>query len=63
MSDTLMIITMASVFVGFLCVGGAFAGFMYKKSKLLIIALLVIALLLVTAVPVTIAVLFGTTVS
>ncbi|QGU08615.1 hypothetical protein COCCU_13625 [Corynebacterium occultum] len=55
-----MIITMASVFIGFLCTGGAFAAFMYKKSKVLITALLIIALLLVTVVPVTIAVTVAT---
>lgn len=52
---------MASVFVGFLCTGGAYAAFMYKKSKVLITALLIVALILVTVVPVTIAVVFGTT--
>lgn len=51
---------MASVFIGFLCTGGAFAAFMYKKSKVLITALLIIALLLVTVVPVTIAVTVAT---
>lgn len=56
-----MIITMASVFVGFLCVAGAFAGFMYKKSKAMIIALLLLALVLVTVIPVVIAVFFATT--
>lgn len=60
MSDVLLI-TMISVFVGFLCTGGAFAGFMYKKSKALIISLLIAALILVTVVPVILAVLFGTT--
>ncbi|MGP6174124.1 hypothetical protein [Corynebacterium sp. A21] len=60
MSDLTMIITMASVFIGFLCTGGAFAAFMYKKSKILVAVLLLIALVLVTIIPVTIAVFFAT---
>lgn len=60
MSDVLLI-TMISVFVGFLCTGAAFASFMYKKSKALVISLLIAALILVTVVPVILAVLFGTT--
>lgn len=60
MTDVVLI-TMASVFVGFLCTGGAYAAFMYKKSKVLIGGLLILALILVTVVPVAIAVVFGTT--
>lgn len=60
MTDVVLI-TMASVFVGFLCTGGAFAAFMYKKSKALVVGLLILALLLVTVIPVAIAVIFGTT--
>lgn len=60
MTDVL-IITMASVFVGFLCTGGAFAAFMNKKSTAWVVGLLILALILVTVVPVTIAVVFGTT--
>lgn len=55
-----MIITMASVFIGFLCTGGAFAAFMYQKSKILVTVLLLMALVLVTIIPVTIAVFFAT---
>lgn len=51
---------MASVFIGFLCTGAAYAAFMYKKSKVLVTALLLIALALVTVVPVAVAVMVGT---
>ena len=33
MSNTALIVTMVSVFIGFLLFGGSFASFMYKKSK------------------------------
>lgn len=57
---TTMLLTMGSVFLGFLCTGAAFAAFMYKKSKVMVLILLIIALVLVTVVPVVMAVVFGT---
>lgn len=63
MNTTVLIITMASVFLGFLFFGGAFASFMYKKSQALIWTLFAIAIVLITIVPVTIAVFWGTTLS
>lgn len=52
---------MASVFIGFLFFGGAFASFMYKKSNAQIWTLFSIAIVLITIIPVTIAVFWGTT--
>lgn len=63
MSTTVLLITMASVFLGFLFFGGAFASFMYQKSNKLIWTLFAIALVLITIIPVTIAVFWGTTLS
>ncbi len=61
MSNTVLLITMASVFIGFLFFGGAFASFMYKKSNAQIWTLFSIAIVLITIIPVTIAVFWGTT--
>ena len=63
MNDTVLIITMASVFVGFLFFGGAFASFMYKKPQRLIWTLFTIAIVLITVIPLGIAVFWGTTLS
>ena len=63
MSNTVLIITMASVCIGFLFFGGAFASFMYKKPQAQIWALFAIAIVLITIIPVTIAVFWGTTLS
>lgn len=60
MSNTAMIITMASVFLGFLCFGGSFASFMYKKRPAQIWGLFVAAIVLITVIPVTIAVFWAT---
>ncbi|MDK8451533.1 hypothetical protein [Corynebacterium mastitidis] len=59
MSGALMLVTMASVFCGFLCILGAFASFMYKKPAALTWALGGAALVLVTVIPVVIAVLYA----
>ncbi|AGT06681.1 putative membrane protein [Corynebacterium glutamicum MB001] len=61
MSTTVLLVTMVSVFVGFLCFGGAFASFMYKKSNKQIWTLFSIAIVLITVIPVTIAVFWATT--
>lgn len=60
MSTTVLLVTMVSVFVGFLCFG-AFASFMYKKSNKQIWTLFSIAIVLITVIPVTIAVFWATT--
>ncbi|AKK07290.1 hypothetical protein CMUST_15005 [Corynebacterium mustelae] len=54
--DGTTILTMASVFAGFLCFGGSFASFMYKKSPKLIWGLFSVAILLITVIPVVLAV-------
>lgn len=51
-----MILTMASVFVGFLLFGAAFYGFMYKWPQRRIWALALGALVMATVIPVVIAV-------
>ncbi|ALC07024.1 putative membrane protein [Corynebacterium deserti GIMN1.010] len=61
MSSTILFITMASVFIGFLFFGGAFASFMYKKSNVQIWTLFTIAIVLITVIPVTIAVFWAST--
>ncbi|WP_080792016.1 hypothetical protein [Corynebacterium pacaense] len=60
MSTTVMIITMSSVFIGFLFFGGAFASFMYKKPQAQIWTLFSVAIVLITVIPVVIAVGWGT---
>ncbi|BAU97328.1 hypothetical protein N24_3066 [Corynebacterium suranareeae] len=52
---------MASVFLGFLFFGGAFASFMYKKSNRQIWTLFSVAIVLITVIPVIIAVFWATT--
>ncbi|WPF66094.1 MULTISPECIES: hypothetical protein [unclassified Corynebacterium] len=59
MSTAWLLVTMISVFVGFLCILGAFASFMYKKPVALTWALGGAALVLVTVIPVTIAVFYA----
>ncbi|MFP7365463.1 hypothetical protein SFC07_06775 [Corynebacterium callunae] len=56
MSTTVLLVTMASVFLGFLFFGGSFASFMYKKSNVQIWSLFCIAIVLITIIPVIIAV-------
>ncbi|MCF4007691.1 hypothetical protein L1O03_11005 [Corynebacterium uropygiale] len=50
-----VILTMVSVFLGFLCILGAFWGFMRGKRRSLLIILGLMALFFVTVVPVTVA--------
>lgn len=54
-----MILTMASVFVGFLLFGGAFAGYMYKWPQRRVWALAIGAFVMATVVPVVIALSFA----
>ncbi|WP_096459187.1 hypothetical protein [Corynebacterium suranareeae] len=61
MSTTVLLVTMASVFLGFLFFGGAFASFMYKKSNRQIWTLFSVAIVLITVIPVIIAVFWATT--
>lgn len=58
---TATLVAIVCVFIGFLCIAGAFVGFMYKKSPVLVGGLLVAALVLVTVIPVILAVVLGTT--
>lgn len=57
----MLLVTMASVFLGFLFFGGAFASFMYKKSNRQIWTLFSVAIVLITVIPVIIAVFWATT--
>ena len=60
MSNMSMIVTISSVFLGFLCFGGSFASFMYKKRSVQIWGLFIAAIILITVIPVTIAVFWAT---
>ncbi|MDO4684917.1 MAG: hypothetical protein Q4A92_00060 [Corynebacterium sp.] len=60
MSNTAMWVTIASVFIGFLCFGGSFASFMYKKRPVQIWGLFITAVFFITVIPVTIAVFWAT---
>lgn len=57
----MMVVTMASVFTGFLLFGGAFASYMYRKPRALTIGLFVASLCLITLVPVILAVFYAAT--
>lgn len=60
MSNIALIVTMASVLIGFLFFGGSFASFSYGKSKKVVWTLFAIAIVFITIVPVTVAVFFAT---
>ncbi|APT85714.1 hypothetical protein [Corynebacterium aquilae] len=60
MSNTALIVTIVSVFLGFACFTGSFASFMYKKPKTLTWGLMVAAIILITLIPTTIAIFFAT---
>ena len=60
MSSGAMIVTMSSVFIGFLCFGGSFASFVYKKSPWLVWTLFCMAVFFITVIPVIIAVFWAT---
>lgn len=58
--DLWMLLTMVSVGIGFLLFGGSFAAFMYGRPRSLVWGLALGALVLCTIIPVTLAVLLGT---
>ncbi|MBF4552595.1 hypothetical protein [Corynebacterium suicordis] len=60
MSETAMIVTMGSVFIGFVLFGSSYAAFSYKKPRALVWGLFAVAILFLTVVPVTVAVFFAT---
>lgn len=51
-----MIFTMASVMIGFLFMGAAFACFSYKKPQKLVWSLFVCAIIFLTLIPVSLAI-------
>ncbi|QFQ03402.1 hypothetical protein CUROG_10350 [Corynebacterium urogenitale] len=51
-----MILTMASVLLGFMFFGGSFAAFSYHKPKSLVWTLFGIAIVFITIVPVSLAI-------
>lgn len=56
-----MLLTMGSVFLGFLFFGGAFASYMYQKPAKLTWSLFAVAIVLITFIPVIIAVFYAST--
>ncbi|AHW65625.1 hypothetical protein [Corynebacterium glyciniphilum] len=60
MSSTELLITMGSVFIGFLLFGGSFASFMAKRRPAVIWSLFGAAIVFITVVPVIVAVFWGT---
>ncbi|RNE48073.1 hypothetical protein [Corynebacterium alimapuense] len=54
------VLGIASIFIGFLCIAGAFASYMYKKPVALSVVLGIAALIFVTVLPVFLAVFFAT---
>lgn len=60
MSDTALIVTMASVFTGFACFTGSFLSFRLGKSPWLTWGLMAAAIVLITVIPTTIAIFWAT---
>lgn len=60
MSSTELLVTMASVFIGFLLFGGSFYSFMTKRRPAQIWGLFVAAIVFITLVPVVVAVFWAT---
>ncbi|MGO1990939.1 MAG: hypothetical protein ACTH2Y_03820 [Corynebacterium sp.] len=60
MSSIELLVTMASVFIGFLLFGGSFASFMAKKPPRQIWGLFIVAILFITVIPVVVAVFWAT---
>ncbi|MBP3088222.1 hypothetical protein EML15_03540 [Corynebacterium sp. sy017] len=56
MVDEVVLWTIASVFIGFLCFGSSFACFMYKKSQVLVWSLFGVAVVFIALIPVCLAV-------
>lgn len=59
--STPTLIGIASIAIGFLCIAGAFAAYMYKKPVGISIGLGVLAFFCVTVIPVFLAVFYATT--
>lgn len=60
MSSAELLITMGSVFIGFLLFGASFASFMAKKPPKLVWSLFAVAIIFITLIPVIIAVFWAT---
>lgn len=60
MSSTELLVTMASVFIGFLFFGGSFASFMAKRRPAVIWGLFATAIIFITVIPVIVAVFWAT---
>ncbi|MBI8999871.1 hypothetical protein M0E87_03395 [Corynebacterium sp. CCM 9185] len=60
MDNTAVIITMASVFIGFLLFGGSYASFSYRRSPKLTWTLFTFAIFFITVIPTVIAVFWAT---
>lgn len=60
MSDVGLIITMVSVFIGFLVLGGSFKSFMDGRPQRLVWSLFTVAVVCITVVPVIIGVFWAT---
>ncbi|MDU0479428.1 hypothetical protein QVA66_09275 [Staphylococcus chromogenes] len=60
MSTLELMIMMGSVLIGFLCMMGGFASFMYKKSLAQVWTLVALAFFFLTLIPVCLAIGWGT---
>ncbi|MEJ5928571.1 hypothetical protein WG915_08060 [Corynebacterium sp. H128] len=61
MSNTEMFLMVGEIFIGFLCMMGAFASFMYRKSMRQVWILVACAFFFLTVLPVAQAIGWGTT--
>ena len=59
-SNAALLVTMASVFIGFCLFGGSFASFMYRKPKGQIWGLFALAVVFITIIPTTVAIFYAT---
>ncbi|MEZ2122055.1 hypothetical protein QWU43_09820 [Corynebacterium sp. CCM 9204] len=60
MGNTVVFITMTSVFIGFLLFGGSYASFSYRRNPKLTWTLFTIAIFFITVVPTVIAIFWAT---
>lgn len=60
MSNAELLVTMASVLIGFLLFGGSFASFMAKRRPAVIWGLFAAAIVFITVIPVVVAVFWAT---
>ncbi|MDN5719323.1 MAG: hypothetical protein ACTH2Y_14105 [Corynebacterium sp.] len=60
MTSTELLVTMGSVFIGFLLFGGSFASFMAKRRPAVVWGLFGAAIVFITLIPVLIAVFWAT---